>query len=236
MGDYIAGASGGVAGIFIGHPFDTVKVMLQTHTAGDHRVKSTREAFRNVWAQGFRNGLFRGMSFPLYSYGAVNSLFFGSYHQSLYHIHSHSGSGGNQPVTNTQRFIAGTLAGVAQLIIACPVEVVKCTMQSQVPTKSNNPTPQKYYKGSISCFRDIARTQGIRGLYKGMIPLFWRDGITSGPYIIIFEVGTDVLMEYGFGETLSEAIAGGVSGCVIWVMGMPFDVIKTRLQTDHGGR
>ncbi|XP_074653376.1 solute carrier family 25 member 47-like isoform X3 [Tubulanus polymorphus] len=29
--DYIAGAIGGTAGIIVGHPFDTVKVQLQTH-------------------------------------------------------------------------------------------------------------------------------------------------------------------------------------------------------------
>ena len=67
------------------------------------------------------------MGFPLVSYGAINSVFFGVYGHTLRHLVGEDGT-----ATNRSIFIAGCLGGLAQLPVACPVDVVKVILQSQI--------------------------------------------------------------------------------------------------------
>ena len=69
------------------------------------------------------------MWYPILSAGAMNSLFFGVYGASFRVINnsSHSEYIGKY----TQIFLAGCAGGAAQLIIACPVDLVKIKLQTQ---------------------------------------------------------------------------------------------------------
>ena len=72
-------------------------------------------------------GFFRGLSYPLLTYGAVNAVIFGVYGYSLRLI-----CRDRQP-TLWDVYLAGCVAGTGQLILCNPVDVIKCTMQSQIP-------------------------------------------------------------------------------------------------------
>ena len=69
------------------------------------------------------------MWYPILSAGAMNSLFFGVYGASLRAIEV---SGDSDNLGHyTKIFIAGSAGGAAQLIIACPVDLVKIKLQTQ---------------------------------------------------------------------------------------------------------
>ena len=69
------------------------------------------------------------MWYPILSAGAMNSLFFGVYGASLRAIES---SASTQNLGSyTQIFLAGSAGGAAQLIVACPVDLVKIKLQTQ---------------------------------------------------------------------------------------------------------
>ena len=75
-----------------------------------------------------KGGFFRGLAFPLVSYGVVNSVYFGVYGNVLKWIH-------NDPTTQPgykDVFVAGCIGGAVQLIPACPIDVVKVVLQSQI--------------------------------------------------------------------------------------------------------
>ncbi|XP_074653368.1 solute carrier family 25 member 45-like isoform X2 [Tubulanus polymorphus] len=77
--DYIAGAIGGTAGIIVGHPFDTVKVQLQTH-----KHVGNWGCIKTVWRAGVKSGFMRGLSFPLVGNGfLINTIYFGVYGNTL---------------------------------------------------------------------------------------------------------------------------------------------------------
>lgn len=63
-------------------------------------------------------------------------------------------------------FIAGCVGGAAQLVIGCPVDLVKVQLQSQIQ--------KSVIKGPVDCVIRILNTQGIPGLYKGLIIQAWR--------------------------------------------------------------
>ncbi len=73
-------------------------------------------------------GFFKGMSFPLATTGVINSLFFGVYGAALKSLSS--GKSGKE-ASSAQIFMAGCAGGAAQLVLACPTELVKIKMQIQ---------------------------------------------------------------------------------------------------------
>ncbi|KAK3763997.1 hypothetical protein RRG08_004362 [Elysia crispata] len=248
INEYIAGALGGVAGVFVGHPFDTTKIQLQIRTSGDHKIMNSSHAWNMVKAEGFKKGIFRGMMFPLVSYGFVNSVFFGVYSSTIKVLEPDQ----NTTPTNFQVYTAGCVAGTVQLLLSCPVEVVKCTMQAQIPLKLPSDTVnatirvadqmtvdcRKYYRGPIHCSRDILANEGPRGFYKGLMTMFFRDVPSYGLYLLVYEGLFKLLVHRNLSDekgVIASVLAGGVAGCLSWAVIMPLDVIKSRLQTATAG-
>ena len=66
------------------------------------------------------------MGFPILATGTLNSLFFGVYGNSLRYL----GEGKVKP-SYYDVFWAGCAGGVVQLVVACPVDLVKIKMQMQ---------------------------------------------------------------------------------------------------------
>ena len=69
--DLIAGGVAGSASVVVGHPFDTIKVRLQTSSAGSKGASG-----------GGIKSLFSGMGAPLSTAAVVNAIIFGSYGSS----------------------------------------------------------------------------------------------------------------------------------------------------------
>lgn len=59
--DFAAGYLGGVCGIFVGHPFDTIKIRIQTQ---GNLYKSGTDALRSIIRTEGARGLFKGVLAP----------------------------------------------------------------------------------------------------------------------------------------------------------------------------
>ena len=75
------------------------------------------------------------MSWPLLSYGLVNSVFFGTYSKTLRYLNGDVEMGTKPKFLEI--WIAGCVGGVAQLSVAVPVEVIKVVLQAQIPHNTN---------------------------------------------------------------------------------------------------
>lgn len=74
--DLIAGGIAGSASVVIGHPFDTIKVRLQTSAPGSSTSTSTS-------GKGGFLSLFKGMAAPLSTAAVVNAIIFATYGSSI---------------------------------------------------------------------------------------------------------------------------------------------------------
>ena len=95
------------------------------------------------------HGFFRGLGFPLVSYGVVNSIFFGVYGNTLRQLSGvggGGGGGGGRRPGYGHVFLAGCVAGSAQLVVACPVDVVKVVLQSQLGAGTSAYTQQQWQR------------------------------------------------------------------------------------------
>jgi solute carrier family 25 (mitochondrial carnitine/acylcarnitine transporter), member 20/29 len=218
--------SGGVAGsmsVIVGHPFDTIKVRLQTSSSVSMKSSLT----------GNFGSLFRGMAAPLSTAAMVNAIIFASYGTSsrwwdtyLPHKLDH----GHDPWYKS--FVCGSFAGFCQAIVICPMEHLKCRLQ--MTGDSNN-----IYKGPLQTSKLIFKSHGIPGLFRGWNSTLIREVPAFGAYFSVYDYVKDYVNDYYYshGERaeshtwIASAFAGGISGSVTWIMIYPIDVIKTRIQT-----
>jgi len=71
--DVLAGTVGGICTVVVGHPFDTIKVRLQTQFEGSQAYKGTWDAcVRTLRVEGVR-GFYKGVQSPLLGEGVFNA-------------------------------------------------------------------------------------------------------------------------------------------------------------------
>ncbi|XP_059174684.1 solute carrier family 25 member 45-like [Physella acuta] len=236
INDYIAGALGGCAGITVGHPLDTIKVQIQTQEYGG-KYKNLLDCIKTVQSQSLAKGYFRGLSWPLFSYGYLNAIFFGSYGILLQKF-GHSEETKSKPRYLTIG-LAAALATVPQLIFSCPVEVVKVMLQSQIPHTHDVPKVQlsKYFNGPLEAARAILKRSGIQGFYRGFSTQFVRDTPAATMYMTAYTFFQFESLHRipSVPTQLVNFIGGGVAGVLSWLIIMPFDVVKSKLQADAQG-
>ncbi|XP_048523637.1 solute carrier family 25 member 45 isoform X2 [Dendroctonus ponderosae] len=169
------------------------------------------------------------MSSPLIAYGPSNSLFFGGTGLFMKLL---SGADQADLNYNQQRtkflwniFVSGCFGGFLQVTLMCPVELVKIALQTSTEDKSpwvHNANALKF-EGSIHTFKTIFALKGLRGLYKGFVPMLIRDVPTGGIYFVVYEGLLPKNREDV--QWYHKIWAGG------WAV-LPVDVVKTRMQAD----
>ncbi|XP_021969346.1 mitochondrial carnitine/acylcarnitine carrier-like protein [Helianthus annuus] len=240
--DLAAGTVGGVAQLVVGHPFDTIKVKLQsqpTPLPGQlPKYSGAIDAVKKTLAAEGASGLYKGMGAPLATVAAFNALLFTVRGQMETLLRSAPGA----PLTVNQQFVAGAGAGVAVSFLATPTELIKCRLQAQgsgaavVAEASAAATAAVKYGGPIDVAKQVLRSEGgIRGLYKGLFPTLAREVPGNAAMFGVYEAlkqymagGTDTS---GLGRG-SLMLAGGLAGGAFWVSVYPTDVVKSVIQID----
>lgn len=165
-------------------------------------------------------GLFRGVTSPMAGVAFINAIVFGTYGNFQRQFGS--------PDSVTAHFIGGVAAGTVQSIVASPIELVKIRLQVHgfSPTSS-------MYEGPMDCFRQIHRTQGLTGLFRGLSSTVLRDAPAFGVYFASYEYMVRTVSEQsGTATNLGLMLAGGLAGVFSWIVSYPCDVVKSRLQVD----
>ena len=141
-----------------------------------------------------------------------------------------------QSFTNTQFFLSGAFAGVANSIVSGPVEHIRTRLQVQVTTPGKVPE----YSGLADCVKKIYSKAGIAGIYKGQVITMVREFQGYGGYFLAYELATRQLVATT-GKKLSELdpllvmLCGACGGFGMWIPVYPIDVVKSKMQTDGFG-
>ncbi|CDW52670.1 Putative solute carrier family 25 carnitine [Trichuris trichiura] len=227
--NFIAGGVGGVCCVVTGHPFDTVKVRVQTAT----RPLSTLHCFeQTVMNEGFL-ALYKGMGAPVAGVAPLFALyFFGcSIGKRLQQKHP------DEVLSLGKTFNAGALAGVLTTVLMAPGERIKCLLQvQQQATKSG----LAKYAGPIDVLKQLYKEGGLRSIYRGTMATLLRDVPASGAYLATYEffmrTMTSSSAERNELSPAKTLLAGGLAGIANWAVCLPQDVLKSRLQIAPAGR
>ncbi|KAH9867097.1 hypothetical protein IAQ61_007689 [Plenodomus lingam] len=231
---FVAGVFSGIAKLSVGHPFDTVKVRLQTTSKSQFRgpVDCLLQTLRK---EGFA-GLYKGATPPLVGWMFMDSIMLGSLnvYRRLLNDHIFNPSASHQQNKKLPIYghaLAGTLAGWTVSLLAAPIEHIKARLQIQYSASKSS----RLYTGPIHCLTSIHRAHGLRGVYTGLsATLLFRTFFCFwwGSY----DLFTTALQSH---TTLSAPAvnfwAGGLSAQVFWITSYPVDVVKQRIMTDGLG-
>jgi solute carrier family 25 (mitochondrial carnitine/acylcarnitine transporter), member 20/29 len=230
---FLSGGFGGVCTVLAGHPMDTIKVRLQTMPIpkpGEVALYAgTWDCFKKtINREGFR-GLYKGMSAPLTGVAPIFAISFLGFGIGKKLVKTND----EEPLSKMQLFAAGAFSGIFTTSIMAPGERIKCLLQIQ----QGGHVPQKY-NGMIDCAKQLYAEGGMRSIYKGSVATILRDVPASGMYFMTYELVKEVLVpEDASAKTkvLATIVAGGCAGIANWLVAMPADVLKSRLQTAPEG-
>jgi len=132
------------------------------------------------------------------------------------------------------RIAAGVTTGTLAILSAQPTDVVKVRMQAEQKAVG---APSRY-KGVIDAYVTIAKTEGVKGLYKGTLPNIARNCIINVGEIVVYDIAkeaiiTNGLMRDGIPCHFSAAVVAGFCATLV---ASPVDVIKTRFMNSPNGR
>ncbi|KAL6246606.1 carnitine transporter [Rhinocladiella similis] len=237
-----AGGVGGICAVIVGHPFDLVKVRLQTAEKGVY--SGAMDVVRKTIArEGLARGLYAGVSAPLVGVTPMFAVSFWGYDMGKRLVDTFS----TVPVVNNtpqysiaQVSAAGFFSAIPMTLITAPFERVKVLLQIQ-GQKQLAPGEKPKYSGGVDVVRQLYKEGGIRSVFRGSAMTLARDGPGSAAYFAVYEYVKRSLSpkdENGnaTGELSLPAVmtAGGAAGVAMWIPVFPVDTIKSRIQTAEG--
>ncbi|KAM9343365.1 solute carrier family 25 member 55b [Pholidichthys leucotaenia] len=252
----INGGVAGMVGVTCVFPIDLAKTRLQNQRSGQQLYKNMMDCLiKTVKSEGYF-GMYRGAAVNLTLVTPEKAIKLAA---NDFFRHQFSKDGGK--LTVLKEMMAGCCAGMCQVIVTTPMEMLKIQLQdagrlaaqqkvvpsvvatlkmtgtnSAVLSRSYNTSPatQATRVSAIQITRELLRTKGLTGLYRGLGATLMRDIPFSIVYFPLFAH----LHQFGQHSCNDLSVpfywsfmSGCLAGCVAAVAVSPCDVVKTRLQS-----
>ncbi|XP_014232793.1 mitochondrial folate transporter/carrier-like [Trichogramma pretiosum] len=229
----VAGGAGGLISSVALHPFDLIKIRFAVND-GQSKIHRNYTGFVNAVQNIVRSESFAG----LYS-GAVPSIVgaafsWGSYLLIYNFFKSYIQDGNDEKALNaSMNTLCAANAGVITLLMSNPIFVIKTRLCLQYSKGANLPE-SKRYTGMIDAVHKISKNEGIRGLYKGLVPGLF--GVSHGT--LQFVVYEEMKNQYNIHlnhpvnrklETKEYTTFAAFSKLFALAVTYPHQVLKTRL-------
>ncbi|CAI9094073.1 OLC1v1029731C1 [Oldenlandia corymbosa var. corymbosa] len=211
--------AGAMAGIFVSlslHPVDTVKTVIQSCRADQ---RSLLDTCRSIISQRGITGLYRGISTNIASSAPISAVYTFTY-ESMKGVLLPSLPMEYQSVAHC---VAGGCASIATSFIFTPSERIK--QQMQVGSR---------YQNCWNAFMGIVERGGLTSLYAGWGAVLCRNVPHSIIKFYTYESMKQLLSSVqldGQTNTIVTLVSGGLAASTAALFTTPFDVVKTRLQT-----
>ncbi|MCJ1482183.1 carnitine transporter [Schaereria dolodes] len=235
-----AGGVGGVCAVVVGHPFDLVKVRLQTAEKGVY-AGAIDVVRKTIAREGLARGLYAGVSAPLVGVTPMFAVSFWGYDVGKSLVRSFSpATSSDQQFTVAQISAAGFFSAIPMTLITAPFERVKVLLQIQ-GQKQLAPGEKPRYSGGVDVVRQLYKEGGIRSVFRGSAMTLARDGPGSAAYFATYEyIKRKMTPKDSNGKPSGDLsltaimTAGGAAGVAMWIPVFPIDTIKSRLQSAEG--
>jgi solute carrier family 25 folate transporter 32 len=182
----VAGALAGAATAVVMCPLDVLKTRLQV-TSGAAERRGIRASLTRICAEEGVRGLYRGLTPTLAALLPNWAVYFTVYDRLKVRLAAGAAAdaqgGGLSP--SVQHCAAAAGAGVATLAVTNPLWVVKTRLQTQhlgegrlgarpaaaaAGAAASASAAPALYRGTWDALSRIARTEGVAGLYAGLLP------------------------------------------------------------------
>jgi hypothetical protein len=139
-----------------------------------------------------------------------------------------------QTLSAPQLMAAGTAAGLFQITITYPLDVVRTRL-----TLSESVSGGVQYKGIADCARSILRSEGLSAAYKGIGPTWLSGAPYVGLQMSFYELSKSTLFpeqdESKLVAAAQSMACGALSGVAAQSVTFPGDTVRRRMQTNGIG-
>ncbi|XP_039725171.1 mitochondrial glutamate carrier 2 isoform X1 [Pteropus medius] len=241
----INGGVAGLVGVTCVFPIDLAKTRLQNQHGKDIYKGMIDCLMKTVKVEGFL-GMYRGAAVNLALVTPEKAIKLAA-NDFFRQLLMEDGKQQNLKM----EMIAGCGAGMCQVVVTCPMEMLKIQLQdagrlavhqgsASIPSSSRSyaigsaceASTHKRPSATLIAW-ELLHTQGLPGLYKGLGATLLRDI----PFSIIYFPLFANLNSLGFNELTGKAsfahsfLSGCAAGSIAAVTVTPLDVLKTRIQT-----
>jgi solute carrier family 25 carnitine/acylcarnitine transporter 20/29 len=231
--DIFAGTIAGINVTLVGHPFDTLKVRLQTQPTVNPIYNGLVDCFKKTIKWEGVSGLYKGVSSPLIGQMFFRANMFFAFGESKRYFSEN----GKRKIKAHEYFYAGSIAWGWGAMVECPIDFFKTQMQIQIIKAKMNPDIKPEFNGMIDCCKKVININGIKGAYQGFIPHLMRNIPAGAVHLGTFE---NIRSYYSnkLHVPVSELpititmFSGSVGGVLFWLLFFPLDVVKSAYQGD----
>ncbi|MCL7028084.1 hypothetical protein MKW94_001498 [Papaver nudicaule] len=212
-------------------PLDITKTRLQLYYGGDGSSSSTVNAFRVaseiVKKEGVM-GMYRGLSASVCRHIFYTPIRIVGYE----HLRN---SFGNDSLSLPQKAFLGGVSGVIAQVLASPADLVKVRMQADGRLMRQGLQPR--YTGIFDALNKIVKTEGVGGLWRGVVPNMQRAFLVNMGELACYDhakrfvIGKQVCDDNIYAHTLASTM----SGLAATALSCPADVVKTRMMNQAAG-
>lgn len=161
---FSAGLLSGVFTTVIMAPGERIKCLVQMqHSAAEKKYKGSLDCAVKLFKEGGIRSVYRGTMLTFMRDIPASGVYFASYEWMKKKLTPEGKTPGDIGVAKT--LFAGGMAGICNWIVALPPDVLKSRFQA---------APEHRYRGVGDVFRELIRTDGVRGFYKGFGPVMLR--------------------------------------------------------------
>lgn len=125
--------------------------------------------------------------------------------------------GGASNITDTDRLVAGVLAGMTSAVVQSPCQLVEVNQQN-------------HGGNLVNMARRIYAAHGIPGFFRGVTMTMGREGIFCSSYIALNPLVQKKLKQKGVGESEASVYSAVATGTFGALLSHPADTLKTRVQ------
>uniref|UniRef100_A0A8D0CIW7 Mitochondrial glutamate carrier 1 n=1 Tax=Scleropages formosus TaxID=113540 RepID=A0A8D0CIW7_SCLFO len=232
----INGGIAGLIGVTCVFPIDLAKTRLQNQQNGSRMYTSMSDCLiKTIRSDGYF-GMYRGAAVNLTLVTPEKAIKLAANDFFRHHL-----SKDGQKLTLFKEMLAGCGAGTCQVIITTPMEMLKIQLQDAgriaaqrklMPQVAGGPAVEKS-PTAMQLTRDLLKSKGIAGLYKGLGATLLRDVPFSIIYFPLFANLNNLGRrgDEGTAPFYVSFVSGCIAGSTAAVAVNPVDVIKTRLQS-----
>lgn len=219
--DIFSATVGSVFCCYVGQPFDTVKVRMQTNPDVYGGILQT---VKKTAAEGVP-AFWKGAVPTAMGMALENAMAFGV-NEALKRAFPDPNFGkmdANQRPDLLRPFLMGAMTGCCSALVLLPSEVIKAKTQVTVGSGGS----------SNEIMKQMMKKQGMKSMFVGLEAQLMRDG----PFYAFFFGSYDLLCYLfkvnvpSMPDELRYFMSGGFAGMLGWAAAMPFDVPKTNVQS-----
>ncbi|KAG2787444.1 hypothetical protein JG687_00008049 [Phytophthora cactorum] len=209
----ITAASGAVAGVtatVVTYPLDLFRTAFASQGM-PKRFPTMHSLVLHTWAtQGIR-GFYSGLGATVFQIAPYIGLSFGIY-STLSEMsvknrskQEESETGAWLPLMTALSYVGnGAVAGLVSKLAVYPLDTVKKRMQMRHVPRCATYGVIPMYSSSWSCFLDVLRREGVRGLYKGTVPSLLKSVVAASTTFATYELTLEVLQHVSNREDCEE--------------------------------